>query len=337
MCRWIYVKTDGIACIAEAILDVNSLVNHPYSNSCSSFANCALCSTSACVVCQNGYNLVSDACSAEAAVTHPITTSCTDIDEKCTSCTDSACLTCAENYVLDGGICKEKFRYGEPEKQEDCDPYNAVFVPKKFNGTGSMAANYCVTKYNVAQGSGSESPPFNPIVGRQNGRLMNSQETATGYQGYECFVGPTADRYTNDDTQYSIQGGKYRTVCGLYAISNSCHSWKKLGSSWKPLHKNVVDGWISQYSSSTELQDIITKLNFCTKDALSDKIQCYDTGGTRCLGVTNNTCYPYLNLAVNGETAYLFELTNSLGYTYTNADVNMMVSGRCMSKYVLLR
>ena len=36
---------------------------------------------------------------------------------------------------------------GAPTSQADCDPFNALFIPAKYNGTGGK--NLCVTKYNV--------------------------------------------------------------------------------------------------------------------------------------------------------------------------------------------
>ena len=36
---------------------------------------------------------------------------------------------------------------GVPQSQADCDPYNALFIPAAYNGSGGK--NTCVTKYNV--------------------------------------------------------------------------------------------------------------------------------------------------------------------------------------------
>ena len=41
---------------------------------------------------------------------------------------------------------------GAPTSQADCDPFNALFIPAKYNGTGGK--NLCVTKYNVGDTNG---------------------------------------------------------------------------------------------------------------------------------------------------------------------------------------
>src|SRR5699024_1287821 len=41
---------------------------------------------------------------------------------------------------------------GGPQSQADCDPFNALFIPAAYNGSGGK--NTCVTKYNVGDTNG---------------------------------------------------------------------------------------------------------------------------------------------------------------------------------------
>ena len=310
-------------------------------------SNCQLCTASKCLVCKNKYDLIDGTCHGEAAVdinsqvTHPITTSCADIDENCTSCTSGGCLTCAENYVLDGGACVEKFRKGEPRNQIDCEPLNAVFVPKEY--TGTFNKNICVSKTNVAQTNDYSIPYSNINAGYWNYYLLRSGETPQHVLSYTMFRGQTANNFANSQEYNLFTSGRTRSVGGYRAFADSCSMSKYGGAeSWTILRKYLFDAWIANYSSSAELRSIIAQLNLCIADNVSGFIQCKDTTTNHCKGMVNNTCYPYLIWAYDSDTgndtAELYEYSQS-GFSLFmhNPDNGYAASGRCFTSLVPLR
>ncbi len=188
VCKNTYDLQDDGTCKKEDALDVNSLVNHPYTTSgCS--ANCALCSASACVVCNDAYDLKADGtCSAEAAVTHPISTSCSSIDSNCTSCTSSACLTCKDGYIVKAGKCAALYR---DVTKEDCNILNTVYIPKSVTGT----KNICVLKSNPGDMGV-------PIATKSECKTVSSQCSETSIWPYSCA----------------------RTVCQFASMDINCNS-----------------------------------------------------------------------------------------------------------------
>src|SRR5699024_2984305 len=51
-----------------------------------------------------------------------------------------------------GGGAYDSTTGGAPTSQADCDPFNALFIPAAYNGSGGK--NTCVTKYNVGDTNG---------------------------------------------------------------------------------------------------------------------------------------------------------------------------------------
>ena len=107
VCKNTYELQDDGTCKKEDALDVNSLVNHPYTTSCSSsFTDCALCSSSACVVCDDGHILSSGNCIDDPNLPIWNSTTCTDMHSKCVACTSEKCLACSKGYhVNKNGTC----------------------------------------------------------------------------------------------------------------------------------------------------------------------------------------------------------------------------------------
>ena len=130
---------------------------------------------------------------------------------------------------------------GGPQSQADCDPYNAMFIPAKYNGTGGK--NTCVTKYNVGDPGG---PPFSSEVKI----LKPGQVCSSPYSGLNtcCWTGgQTSDNCDSDGSSYS---GCNRTVCLYTGGGRSCADWTPGGmkaGSWRLPTKNEALGWVANY------------------------------------------------------------------------------------------
>ena len=61
---------------------------------------------------------------------------------------------------------------GGPQSQSDCDPYNALFIPAAYNGSGGK--NTCVTKYNVGDTYGPTIAISTATVTAGSGALNGS-------------------------------------------------------------------------------------------------------------------------------------------------------------------
>ena len=130
---------------------------------------------------------------------------------------------------------------GGPQSQADCDPYNAMFIPAKYNGTGGK--NTCVTKYNVGDPGG---PPFSSVVKI----LKPGQVCSSPYSGLNtcCWTGgQTSNDCNSNGSSYS---GCNRTVCLYTGGGRSCAEWAPGGmkpGSWRLPTKNEALGWVANY------------------------------------------------------------------------------------------
>ena len=266
---------------------------------------------------------------------------CSSVSEHCSFCSGGKCLVCKDGYTLDNGACSSMSHLGEPRGQYDCDMYNAVFIPKKYNG--ELGKNLCVTKYNIEQSASDLSPELYSYSGSETENLLAIGETATR-PAYTCFKGDTADDYT--DASYDIESGRIRTVCGFKAYIHSYGKWRPNGSVWTSLKTPVVQAWIDNYPSSTELKNKFKELLFCTYETVPGYPKCVDTKKV-CKGMTKDTCFPYRNWVTNEEgTVYkVFHISSSGNKpiwtnlsSYSEEDIlNMAASGRVMSYKVWLR
>ncbi len=284
-------------------------------------SNCQLCTASKCLVCKNKYDLIDGTCHGEVTVdinsqvTHPISTNCVDIDENCTSCTDGGCLTCAENYVLDNGVCKEKFRYGEPEKQADCDPYNAIFVSKEVNG--AYGKNICITSRTVGYHAGPEV-----FVGVGENKILTDV-------GSQC-THPAKDACC---WQGNISGGFYGSVCGFTIASSSCKNHNPDFTSWNLPSEDLVNGWINSYSTNSEFKALIDGMLCVAWETYATGGKIYCGTSYQCLGAPENECIPARIWARNGQT---FELLDTLAWM-SGSTIYTAARAFCTSSNVPIR
>ncbi len=169
-----------------------------------------------------------------------------------------------------------------PVTKEDCDKWNALYIPKEMNGG---AKNICVTKYNVGD---------KDIAIASNVLKLSVNQTCTD-SGNCCWQGNTSSECGitgNADADYS---GCNRTVCQWNAANLSCKAYTANGNtpegSWR-LPKYIEFG---QWAIN---KDILNNnkgkdgLQFCTtKNSDKGLVRC--NYAQRCQGAAqNNYCFP---------------------------------------------
>ena len=226
---------------------------------------------------------------------------------------------------------------GSPQSQADCDPYNALFIPAAYNGTGGK--NTCVTKYNVGDPNGPEMASSvttaNIIAGRAycggneccwTGKTSNNSCSTSGswYGGYS--------------TSYS---GCNRTVCTWYAANSSCKNWAPTGNnagSWRLPTVTEVNAWGSIIKNETEGNGKITRylgingLQLCDYYSLdSGSVYCYGTDEL-CQGVTGRKyCSPSSIWSENsGGSYYYSNFSGGWMQIYKTTDPIATASARCV-------
>ncbi len=144
---------------------------------------------------------------------------------------------------------------GAPQSQADCDPFNALFIPAAYNGTGGK--NLCVTKYNVGDTNGPTIASSVKTVTAGGSSCSANECCWKGTTSSNCIASGSWSGHT---TSYS---GCTRTVCNWNAANASCQSWAPNGTSagdWRLPTQNEMKGWanniqrVSTYLGSDGLQ-----------------------------------------------------------------------------------
>ena len=141
-------------------------------------------------------------------------------------------------------------QWGEPRSQADCDPYNALYIPKVMNGG---AKSICATKYNAGDANGPDIPSTVTAV-TTAGTYCNS--------GNCCWKGTTANPSyctTNDGGYGSNYNGCTRTVCNYPASVAICSSWapKTKGlevKTWRLATRSEAQGWVDNQDTLNHKQ-----------------------------------------------------------------------------------
>ena len=167
---------------------------------------------------------------------------------------------------------------GAPTSQADCDPFNALFIPAAYNGSGGK--NLCVTKYNVGDTYGPEIPNNVKIV-------------STGTYCYTncCWQGITSNNCTDTGNSDSIYSGCNRTVCTRSAAKTACSKWAPSGTragSWRLPTKNEINGWNSKLSTLS-INRGRQGLQLCDGTSSSGSVRCSSTAN--CKGAKSSTCF----------------------------------------------
>ena len=98
---------------------------------------------------------------------------------------------------------------GGPQSQSDCDPFNALFIPAAYNGSGGK--NTCVTKYNVGDSGG-------PTIASSTTTVIAGSGSCSAN---ECCWRGTTSNYCTASGSWSGHSSSYsgctRTLCTWYA------------------------------------------------------------------------------------------------------------------------
>ena len=221
-----------------------------------------------------------------------------------------------------GGGGAWKLSDGSPQSQSDCDPFNALFIPAEYNGSGGK--NTCVTKYNVGDTNG-------PTIA--NSTTTVTTESGTAYNATEyCWRGTTASPCTASGSwsgHSSNYSGCTRTVCTWAAANASCQSWAPNGTSagdWRLPTQNEMKGWannierVSIYLGSDGLQ-------LCDNDSSSyGSVRCHSS--YRCSGAGIGYCYP--GFVWSSPSGCDFRLGNGSFYGPYSGSARYALSARCV-------
>lgn len=213
-----------------------------------------------------------------------------------------------------------------PQSQADCDPYNAMFIPAKYNGTGGK--NLCVTKYNVGDTNGPDIS--HSVAAVEAGGQPCTYNTC-------CWRGTTSAVCTNSGSWGGIgsyYSGCTRTVCTWQAANSSCQAWAPSGTKagdWRLPTQKEMGGWatninkISTYMGNTGLQ-------FCDYGS-NDKgsVMCSNDDFLRCNGAYNSYCYPNSIWSITPTGSSYFSYFLNEGSLHVNTDnPRYAQSARCV-------
>ena len=210
-----------------------------------------------------------------------------------------------------------------PQSQADCDPYNALFIPAEYNGSGGK--NTCVTKYNVGDTNGPTIASSTTTVTTGSGSCSANECCWRGTTSNNCTP---SGSWGGHSTSYS---GCTRTVCTWAAANASCQSWAPNGTSagdWRLPTQNEMKGWannierVSTYFGSDGLQ-------LCDSHSSSyGSVRC-SYYRNRCSGAYNDGyCGPYF--VWSSPSGYYFTLNNGSFYGPSSCNARYAHSARCV-------
>ncbi len=243
----------------------------------------------------------------------------------------------------------------EPTSQADCDPYNALFIPKEINV--STGKGLCVTKYNIGEGLGPHLDDYNEAgitIAIAGGSACNSEKC--------CFVGKTAEVCDNTGYGTSTYSGCSRTVCTHAASTEICANWEPKGTKkgfWRlPTYAEATD-WSNVIQNETTSYHPI--LRYAGKDGLqlcnygdfasiSNSIgvaNCAGAGSGLCKGLNSNTncnVHGFLTASYSTGMFYGYDFSGPIdgrNYFWGHAGVDVIgtstitATGRCVTDKLL--
>lgn len=213
-----------------------------------------------------------------------------------------------------GGGASWSQNSGSPQSQADCDPYNALFIPAAYNGTGGK--NTCVTKYNVGDPNGPEMASSVLKFEAKGDVECPSNASNCCWQGRTSAYCENTASWGSLSTNYS---GCNRTVCQWSAANVSCNNWAPKGTSvgsWRLPTRNELEGWSNNISKvSTYLGS--KGLQLCDYRTPFGSIRCYSSN-TGCKESYKGSCNPEYLWSNNSNyyanmVAGVLEVSNASG------------------------
>ena len=200
-----------------------------------------------------------------------------------------------------GGASWAESNKSSPQSQADCDPFNAMFIPAAYNGTGGK--NLCATKYNVGD-------PNGPTIA-SSVTTVSVGSSCVGTQC--CWTGKTADSCTDDGNGDSSYSGCTRTVCNKPAADMSCSTWAPMGTNagaWRLPNNSEISSWGANLSTVSK-QLGTQGLQLCDGSVSNGSHKCANLSNG-CLNAQNNTCKPQLLWSNNVSSS------SNVNYTIKN-------------------
>jgi len=308
-------------CAKECLENEYVEVSNCTCKSCNIYSNCKECTSKQCKNCEDGYFLDNLTCSScpvgfycdgkskskcesgyyQDELKQKTCKSCIDKDENCIECNNETgeCITCKEKYTLVDGACKKLTKI--PNSQADCTPFNALYIPAKYNGIDNI--DLCVTKYNVGHANGPN------IYNSGSARLVSVGVYCDNSNGYCCW-------------------GSTPVTCGYNVARESCLNWTKNNSeigTWDLPTPNILDGWSVSYASSSEFQSLFYG---------SSGIGCYYENWTKqCNGSGNGENGCVMHVMWSSESTYTFHC-NSTPSAATWGNQTYSLSARCVAREI---
>ncbi len=209
--------------------------------------------------------------------------------------------------------------------KEDCDKYDALFIPAAMNGG---TRNLCVTKYNM----GDNGLPLADSVKK----LSVGNTCADKDKGNCCWNGKTAGICGNTGNGDSDYSGCNRTVCQWSAANASCASFAPNDENegrWRLPNRDEAKNW------SGSLLNLNTNkgkggLQLCDKEtSINGAVQCYPNNN-QCTtaGFSDTMCRPHRAWTMTpDEDKNYYEYTLDTGKLLdTNAPFETANSVRCV-------
>ncbi len=215
--------------------------------------------------------------------------------------TNAQSARCVLDTVIENAKKEEDaddgFNYKEPKSQEDCDKYNALFIPKNMNGGKT---GVCATKYNIGD------IYTDPIVN------VTQITGGTCASKYCCWQGKTT---SNCDTAggngNSTYSGCNRTLCNWAASDISCNSYAPddIKGLWRLPTEEELIGWSKNLSTIT-LNKGSAGLQLCNEGGINGgAVNCYSS--TACTSAAGTGCIPIALWGQNGVSyityKYIFQ------------------------------
>ena len=220
-----------------------------------------------------------------------------------------------------GGGAYDSTTGGAPTSQADCDPYNALFIPAAYNGSGGK--NLCVTKYNVGDTNGPTIASSTTTVTAGSGSCSANECCWRGTTSNGCTA---SGSWSGHSTSYS---GCTRTVCTWAAANASCQSWAPNGTSagdWRLPTQNEMKGWannierVSTYLGSDGLQ-------LCDGGSAYGTVRC-NNYPYHCSGADSGHCGP--DVVWSSPSGCYFGLDNGSFYGPYGGSARYARSARCV-------
>ncbi len=237
-----------------------------------------------------------------------------------------------------------EIRWRKPKSYRDCAPFNAMFVPKEYNGVDGK--NLCVSQYNAFDTGG-------PIIeNANNGYLHGLVSVGTSCTGDACCwkgltsVASSSGNNVNEKYGISHYLSNYRTVCTYKAANSICHYWAPFGTrqgSWRLPTLAELEGWKEVINSETKENPKLSKwmgaggLQLCERHTnTKGSDQCFPLE-EKCQGAYGNGCAPDHIWGENGAVGYLAEPNGGIfgTFAYSDAALKYAFSVRCVTDEVM--